>query len=210
MLYRTRLACAAGSILMLMPAGTGVATATAAPPESSAATKAELHDPRAVAALPSGGKWVLYNSETSQVAAQQLVRPVRHDCPAGTTNYPAPNEAYSCLSVYSDNANAGHPVGLRQGRSGGFGYLHALQDHDVDEETIGTVIANSAAGIAQGNDRFLYGLRYEVNGVGIIAVEVIEDRKPSGASPDNYALGVVTAYCKGHDRCPPGVNESIP
>ncbi|MGH3907684.1 MAG: hypothetical protein ACRDTE_26415 [Pseudonocardiaceae bacterium] len=200
---------AASGILALMLAGTGATTAAAAPPDS-ATMKTEQDSPGTVTSLPPGGNWILYNPKISERTSQQLVRPVARPCPAGTTNYPAPNEAYSCLSVYSDNANSGHPVGLRQGRSGGFGYLHALQDHDVDEETIGTVIANSAAGIAQGNDRYLYGLRYEVNGVGIIAVEVIEDRKPSGASPDNYALGVVTAYCKGHDRCPPGVNESIP
>lgn len=181
---RNRFPTAASGILALMLAGSGVAAA--APVESSTATPVQ------------------------QARAQQLVRPIDRPCPAGTTNYPPPNQAYSCLSVYFDNANSGHPVGLRQGRAGGFGYLHALQDHNVDEETIGTVIVNSAAGIAQGNDRFLYGLEFRVADVGIIAVEVIEDRKPSGASPDNYALGVVTAYCKGYDKCPDGVNETIP
>jgi hypothetical protein len=114
--------------------------------------------------------------------------------------------------VYSDNAGTGHPVGLRQGRTGegAFGLLHALVDHNVDEETIATVIANSAAGIAQGNNRFLYGLEFRVADVGLIAVEVIEDRNPSTAAPDNYALGVVTAYCKGLDRCPDEVNATIP
>lgn len=49
-----------------------------------------------------------------------------------------------------------------------------------------------------------------MNDVGILAVEVIEDRRPSSASPDDCKLGVVTACCKGYDQCPPGVNQSLP
>jgi len=173
--------------------------------------------PGDVTTLPAGGKWVAYEPDpgttsSESAAAAGLVHPVEHACPSGTTNYPAAKRAYNCLSTYHDNGNKGHSVGLRQGRTGSsaFGYLHALQDHGLDEQSIGTVIVNNAAGISQGNSRYLYGLRYEVNDVGILAVEVIEDRKPSSASPDSYKLGVVTAYCKGYTKCPAGVNASLP
>jgi hypothetical protein len=100
---------------------------------------------------------------------------------------------------------------LRQGHAdpAGFDLLHALQDHNVDEHTIATVIFNSAAGEDQGANRFRYGLRFEVAGLGLVAVEVIEDRSPSTASPDRQGLGVLTAYCVGMTRCPDEVNESI-
>lgn len=172
--------------------------------------------PEGVTTLPAGGEWVAYEPDpgttSSKTAAAGLVHPVEHACPSGTTNYPAAKRAYNCLSTYHDNGNSGHSVGLRQGRTGSsaFGYLHALQDHGLDEQSIGTVIVNNSAGISQGNSRYLYGLRYEVNDVGILAVEVIEDRKPSSASPDNYKLDVVTAYCKGYTKCPAGVNASLP
>jgi hypothetical protein len=140
-----------------------------------------------------------------------LVRPGRQPCPSGTTNYIGPAQPYSCLAVYSDNAGRGHPVPLRQGHAdpAGFGLLHALQDHNVDEQTIATIIVNNAAGVAQGNNRFIYGLRFEVAGLGLVAVEVLEDRNPSTAAPDGQELGVLTAYCKGMTRCPDEVNTSI-
>ena len=46
-------------------------------------------------------------------------------------------------------------------------------------------------------------------GIGLVKVEVIEDRSPSTASPDEEELGVLTAYCVGVTRCPDEVNESI-
>jgi hypothetical protein len=100
---------------------------------------------------------------------------------------------------------------LRQGAAGDFGYLHALVDHGLDEESIATVIVNNLAGRLQLNGRFQYGLRYEVAGVGIVAVEVYEVRQPSNAFDDGEGLGVVTAYCVGFSGpCPDGINESLP
>ncbi|MET0821211.1 MAG: hypothetical protein ABWY58_09615 [Aeromicrobium sp.] len=201
-------AAAVAAVLATVP-GTSAGAVSPDPGSAGSASSAN------VAMLPPGGTWVAYEPDATSsktAAAAGLVRPVEHACPAGTTNYPAAKRAFNCLSTYHDNGNKGHSVGLRQGRTGSsaFGYLHALQDHGLDEQSIGTVIVNNAAGISQGNSRYLYGLRYEVNDVGILAVEVIEDRKPSAASPDDYKLGVVTAYCKGYDQCPPGVNESLP
>lgn len=173
----------------------------------SAATAAIPRD-----AAPEPGHWVAYQPQSS--AKQELVPPIRRPCPGGTTNYPGDAARYNCLSVYGDNANRGHLVGLRQGTPdpAGFGFLHALQDHNVDEETIGTIIANNAAGIDQGNDRFLYGLRYEVAGRPVVFLELIEDRKPSRAAPDDYSLGTVTSYCRGqpNNECPDWVNDTVP
>lgn len=134
-----------------------------------------------LAGLIPGGEWHAYRplgsvgGGSSVVAIQNpLVRPQPFPCRSGTTNYKGSSQPYSCLVVFRDNANKGHSVGLRQGRSNpsGFGLLHALGDHNVDQESIGTVIANNAAGIKQGT-RYLYGLRFEARGFPLVAVEVI-------------------------------------
>lgn len=106
-------------------------------------------------------------------------------------------------------------MGVRQGLQSipgapGFGYLHALLDHNIDEETIGTAIVNNVAGIYDSPNRYLYGLKFEVEGNVLIRVEVIEQRTPSVNFDDGYAFGVVTAYCKGYDVCPDSVNETLP
>ncbi|MDN5858130.1 MAG: hypothetical protein L0H84_05855 [Pseudonocardia sp.] len=74
------------------------------------------------------------------------------------------------------------------------------------------MIVNNAAGRLRLNGRFQYGLRYEVAGVGIVAVEVNDVRQPSSnAFDDGEGLGVVTAYCVGFSGpCPDGINESLP
>lgn len=77
-------------MLTLMLAGASVATATAAPSEPSVATRAELYNPGAVASLPPGGNWTLYNLKNSEERSQQLVRAVEKSCLAGTTSYPHP------------------------------------------------------------------------------------------------------------------------
>jgi hypothetical protein len=118
------------------------------------------------------------------------------------------------MGYYADNANAGHPVLLRRGAADpkGFGYLHALVDHGLDEETIATVIVNNAAGRRQDPPtRFQYGLEYRVADVGIVAIEVYEERRPPDEMRDGDGLGVVTAFCVGFNGpCPEGINESLP
>jgi hypothetical protein len=140
--------------------------------------------------------------------AQYLVRPVARPCRPGTTNYPAPNQRFSCVGSYADNGNAGHPVLLRRGNADprGFGYLHALVDHGLDEETIATVIVNNAAGLRSG-DRFIYGLEYRVADVGIVAIEVHEERQPPNGINDRDGLGVVTAFCSAESCIEPGADE---
>ena len=101
---------------------------------------------------------------------------------------------------------------LRQGMAGQFGYLHTLVDHGLDEETLAYVIVNNAAGrIQRETGRFLYGLEYQVAGVGVVAVEVYEQREADPTFKDGDGLGVVTAFCVGFNGpCPSGINESIP
>jgi len=164
--------------------------------------------------LIPGGEWLAYrplgsagNGRRAVATQSSLVRPQAFPCPSGTTDYRGSSQPFSCLVVFRDNDNMGHSVGLRQGRSdpNGFGLLHAVGDHNLDQESIGTVVVNSAAGIKQGSR-----LRYEARGFPLVAVEVIEDRTSSTAAPDKQALGVLTAYCRGLERCPDWVNESLP
>lgn len=201
-------------LLTGMGSGTGLAASwTSSAPGSQPGENASTV--RQLESLPNGGTWVPYRLDTPEVyttlAAPQLVAPRRLACPAGTANYPAPNQSYSCVSVYADNGNAGHLVGIRRGGPNSFGLQKAMVKHGLTERTLAYVIVNNAHGtFQQSTGRYLYGLRYEVNGVGIVAVEVYEQRKPSAVFDDGYALGVVTAFCPGYQgKCPPGVNESI-
>jgi len=205
-------------LLALFPgAGIGVAATAVAPPlTDSPPAQGEAPAPQTLEALPPNGVWVPYSVDSADALQKrqqhQLVPPVRQACPAGTSSYPAPNDSYSCVSVYSDNANMGHPVGMRRGGPNSFGLQRAMSKHGLDEETLAYVVVNNAFGILQeSTGRYLYGLRYEVGGVGIVAVEVYEQRQPSTVFNDGHALGVVTAFCPGYQgACPPGINESIP
>lgn len=137
-------------------------------------------------------------------------------CPAGTTNYAGAKHPYSCLAVFLDGGH--HQVGLRIGRSGSensaFGYLHALQDHNVEEQTIEHAVQINAAGVLQPNNRRLYGAEFVAKGKATEEFVAFEERAPSSASPDEYDLGIVTAYCTAApsgpiSRCPDWVNDSL-
>jgi hypothetical protein len=91
--------------------------------------------PPTATSAPPEGHWVALNpvtASTSSVPKQVLTK---GSCPKGTTNYSGAKHPYSCLAVFFDGSH--HQVGLRIGRSGSensaFGYLHALQDHNVEE-----------------------------------------------------------------------------
>lgn len=152
----------------------------------------------------------------AQSSSAHAVRPqTQVPCPAGTTNYTGAAQPYSCIAVFVDQSE--HQVGLRSGRSGasGFGLLHALQDHGIDERTIELIIQDEPAGTLQSGTRFLYGTTFEYDGIQEISVDIIEDRASSTAAPDNDSLGVVTAYCTSggvhapEEPCPPDINEQI-
>ncbi|SMQ71152.1 Major Facilitator Superfamily protein [Plantibacter sp. VKM Ac-1784] len=135
-------------------------------------------------------------------------------CASGTTNYPSQPQ-FNCLSVTLDGS--GEKVVLRQGQSGasGFGYLHALLDHNVEQQTIEHTVSINTGGYAQPNGRYLYGAYYKnEDGDVVINFELIQERGPGGDSPDPYELGVVTAYCRDSASaptraCPQWVNDSL-
>ena len=133
-------------------------------------------------------------------------------CAAGTENYPSAPR-FNCLSVTLDGS--GEKVVLRQGASGAFGYLHALLDHNADQQTIEHVISNNAGGYLQPNGRYLYGMGY-LSEDGIQSPgEMFEERDSSADSPESPdELGVITAYCKDSPgaptrTCPQWVNDQL-
>lgn len=141
-------------------------------------------------------------------------------CPADTgksANYPGAKAPYLCHSAFQDPL--GNTVILRQGRSDGsgpsaFGWLHALQDHNVEDHTIEKVVS-SATGITAPNRRIRYIAEFRSNNHGIMSVWVEVDPAPSKDAPDRERFGVVTAYCKiprnanPENRCPDWVNDTI-
>lgn len=184
---------------------------------SGAPALAATEDP-----APPQGEWVTYDQlPAASDSLGPLAAPSVQDadalsarasgCAAGTENYPSQPE-FNCLSVTLDGS--GEKVVLRQGLTGGFGYLHALVDHNADQQTVEHVISNNAGGYLQPNGRYLYGMGYVgENGIEIV-VEVIQERGSSANSPDPYELGVVTAYCKDSPgaptrTCPQWVNDQL-
>lgn len=137
-------------------------------------------------------------------------------CPKGTTSYNKKYAAYDCEEVIFDYTH--HQVGIRQGRSGSeksaFGYLHALLDHNVDVDELEAVIPHST-GLSRKNHKYLYGAEFRYKKNVIERIEIIESRTPSKSAPDNYDLGLVTAYCKAgaaggpKSRCPDWVDDSL-
>jgi hypothetical protein len=141
-------------------------------------------------------------------------------CPAPTgeaARYQGGNAAYRCHSAVVDPV--GNVVILRQGRSdgsgsSGFGWLHALQDHNVSDEAIERVVS-SAYPISAPKRRQRYIAEFRAEGHGVMSVWVEVDRSPSNQAPDSEPFGVVTAYCKipakadPENKCPQWVNDSI-
>lgn len=153
-------------------------------------------------------------------SADVPVGPARYvPCPAPTdepARYQGANEPYRCHSAVVDPV--GNVVILRQGRSdagpSAFGWLHALQDHNVSDEAIERVVS-SAYPISAPRRRERYIAEFRVKGHGVMSVWVEVDRSPSNQAPDSQPFGVVTAYCKipakadPENKCPQWVNESI-
>lgn len=218
---RTRKLLTVGALTGLI-GGLGVGQAWAGPYDPPVDPQVEQ-----LAELPAGGTSVPYSpaSESSaegDVSAQAmgpLVAPVNLGCPAGTTAYPPPNDIYSCVAVYGDNANrgdsaGGFDVGMRAGRAdpSGFGLLHAAVDHNLAQRTLAYVVVNNAEPRYREDGRLDYGLTYEYADVGILSIEVIVEPAVDDLemTPDNSAFGLTTAYCVGVNVCPDGVNASFP
>jgi hypothetical protein len=162
---------------------------------------------------------VLASSATAH--ADVPVGPARYvPCPPPTgeaTQYQGVNEPYRCHSAVVDPL--GNVVILRQGRSNAtgssaFGWLHALQDHNVDDEAIERVVS-SANPLSAPKRRQRYIAEFRVEGHGVMSVWVEVDRAPSSQAPDSQPFGVLTAYCKipskadPESKCPEWVNDSI-
>ena len=156
------------------------------------------------------GRWIPEIPQGRGVLTGSVTLPSHVGCPPGTTG----TDAYSCLSVPNDGS--GHGVWIRYGQSGdsGFGFLHALVDHNLDLVPIEVTIFNSAFGVPQPNGRYLYGEYYRSPSGQIDQyVEVYEERHEA-ANHDGHGLGVVTAYCQGpghspEARCPDWVNATL-
>lgn len=202
------------------PTATNVPTSTptasakgAAPAPSADPTTDRAGD---ASAAPPDGHWVALDPVTATTPAVPTHVLTKGSCPSGTTNYSGSKHPYSCLAVFLDGSH--HQVGLRIGRSGSetsaFGYLHALQDHNVEEQTIEHAVQINAAGVLQPNNRRLYGAEFIAKGKATEEFVAFEERAPSSASPDKYDLGIVTAYCTAApsgpiSRCPDWVNDSL-
>lgn len=197
MSHRIKLAAIAfGASLICIPTALGSPAHAAVSAEASAGQAAAPAD-----------RWV------SDVAVTGIHpdRGVPSNCPKGMPR----NGPYSCLAAQADGS--GHLVIIRYGKSGdsGFGYLHALIDHNLDLGPMEGVIENSANGIRQSNGRYLYGAFHRAPKKGEVDqyVNIFEER---GKAPDKdgHELGVVTAYCQGpghsfEAKCPDWVNETL-
>jgi len=141
-------------------------------------------------------------------------------CPGMTgdgSRYQGVVAPFRCHSAVVDPL--GNTVVLLQGRSdgsgsSGFGWLHALQDHNVSDLAVERVVS-SAYPITAPRERVRYIAELRVEGRGVIAIWVEVDRAGSNDAPDPEAFGVVTAYCKvpsnpnPENKCPNWVNDSM-
>ena len=135
---------------------------------------------------------------------------VPSNCPKGVPL----NGPYSCLAAQADGS--GHLVIIRYGKSGnsGFGYQHALIDHNLDLRPMEAVIENSENGIRKSNGRYLYGEFHVAPKRQIDQYVNIFEEREEAANKDGHELGVVTAYCQGpghsyEAKCPEWVNETL-
>lgn len=141
-------------------------------------------------------------------------------CPAGTAGGPSYRGAaapYRCYSAVVDPL--GNTVILREGQSdgsgeSGFGWLHALYDHNVSDTAVERVVS-SAYPISAPKGRVRYIAELRVEGRGVMAIWVEVDRSSSDKAPDREPFGVLTAYCKVpskanlENKCPAWVNDSL-
>ena len=141
-------------------------------------------------------------------------------CPPPTddaSRYTGPAAPYVCHSAVMDPA--GNVVILRRGQSyasgpSGFGMLHTLFDHNVEDHVVERVISSSFPRTAS-LGRVRYSAESRAAGQGVMSVWVDVDPGPSDVAPDRSPFGVVTAYCKlprnagPENKCPDWVNETL-
>lgn len=158
----------------------------------------------------------------SVALADVPIGPARYvPCPAPTGDpalYRGASTPYRCHSAVVDPL--GNVVILRTGRSNGaagkraFGWLHALQDHNVEDEVIERVVSSTLPRTAP-DKKFRYTGVFRAFGYETMTVWVEVDRAPSRDAPDSQQFGVVTAYCKlpaknnFENKCPDWVNGTL-
>lgn len=171
------------------------------------------------------GEWIPYTPATggdssaapSAIADPNVLQPPPSgtSCPSAYTGYTGSQSKWNCLSITKDGS--GHNVWLRIGYTGGFGWLHAYNDHNLDSGPIETTISQNAHGTLQTNGRYFYAEYYRrPDGTVAEWVKVIEQRTPGNGSPDSQDLGVVTAFCTSSPtgsepttKCPNWVNATL-
>ena len=141
-------------------------------------------------------------------------------CPPPTSDagrYTGAAAPYICHSAVVDPL--GNVVVLRRGQSyastpSGFGMLHALFDHNVEDHVVERVVSSSYPRTGpQGRVRYSAEFRAAKHGVMQVWVDV--DPVPSNMAPDSEPFGVLTAYCKlparagAENKCPDWVNDTL-
>ena len=134
-------------------------------------------------------------------------------CPDGTTDYSSINKTeWNCESVTEDQS--GYPMGIRKGEArgmridddsdalisdAGFGRLHAGEDHNVGPHSIRLITQDALYCSPLGyKERCTYTevLHFEDEYVDAIVVVVQQGPDTEGRSPDQYDVGLVTAFCE--------------
>lgn len=98
----------------------------------------------------------------------------------------------------------------------GWGYLHALINHNLNDYSMIDLVADNKFGYVQSNGRYLYGVYFvDPNNHKITQyAQLSEDREKGYYSPDNKEAGEITAYCLDsihvvENMCPAWVNGSL-
>ena len=132
-------------------------------------------------------------------------------CPAGTTGYQYPFDAYNCVTRYQDVDD--NWINLRIGRfdPNGFGQVHYQTDHGVRSRWVELMLQSSygiptyteleGAGTTAEPDRYMYNIGLFADRPGSttrdwrIVIRVVADFADTDQVSDSTQFGIVTAYC---------------
>jgi hypothetical protein len=149
--------------------------------------------------------------------------PVTVPCPGNSqsANTGSQFQAYQCVEAFPDPF--GEVVPLRAGRigdvnwdgaqtAGGFGEIHAFNDHNIDADAIGKII-NVATPVNIGR-RIEHFATFKVDDNPYIRAFVSTTKGVSLDANDGQAVGVITAFCKtgseaGMGLCPDFINNTL-
>jgi ABC-type nitrate/sulfonate/bicarbonate transport system substrate-binding protein len=174
---------------------------------TGSAVASSAHHQTTTPAVPAGHWYPM--TAAGSAGPLSVPPPDPSGCPNGITT----GGAYGCIEGVTDGS--GHKVIIRYGQTGGFGFLHFLNDHNLDLGPVEVTIGNNQNGILQSNGNYHYGEYYgDPSGTEVSQyVLVFEDRGAAG-NGDGFELGVVTAFCQGpghsfEQNCPDWVNETL-